>query len=323
MPPFDREAALKAAEKALKLGKVDAAIAEYVKVVEAQPRDWNSANALGDLYVRAKQIDKGLEQYTRIADHLAEEGFYPKAAALFKKILKLKPDRRIRAAAVGRPRREAGHARRRQAVLPAGRRAAQGARRQEGRGRNRDSPRHARSRRSRRAHARRRSSPPRWATRRRRCASSGRRGAARRSRTSTPRRSCRCRWPTTSTSRTKASAAGCSPPISASNPDAGARASPSGADELKQIAAALEKAGQHRCGARRARRRSPRADPSDLEVRAGLALAYVARGDLDKARTYLSRGNRRHQSGAVADARRDGAARATAWPKARRRSCRR
>ena len=92
MPPFDRDAALKAAEKALKLGKVDAAIAEYVKVVESQPRDWNSANTLGDLYVRSKQIDKGLEQYTRIADHLAEEGFYPKALALFKKILKLKPD---------------------------------------------------------------------------------------------------------------------------------------------------------------------------------------------------------------------------------------
>ena len=92
MPPFDREAALKAAEKHLKLGKVDAAIAEYVKVVESQPRDWNTANALGDLYVRAKKIDKGLEQYTRIADHLAEEGFYGKALALFKKILKLKPD---------------------------------------------------------------------------------------------------------------------------------------------------------------------------------------------------------------------------------------
>ena len=74
MPPFDREAALKAAEKALKLGKVDAAIAEYVKVVGAQPRDWNSANSLGDLYVRSKKIEKGLEQYTRIADHLAEEG---------------------------------------------------------------------------------------------------------------------------------------------------------------------------------------------------------------------------------------------------------
>ena len=92
MPPFDREGALKSAEKALKQGRIDAAIAEYVKVVEAQPRDWNSANALGDLYVRANQLDKGLIQYTRIADHLATEGFYPKAAALYKKILKLKPD---------------------------------------------------------------------------------------------------------------------------------------------------------------------------------------------------------------------------------------
>ena len=91
MPPFDREGALKSAEKALKQGRIDVAIAEYVKVVEAQPRDWNSANALGDLYVRANQLEKGLTQYTRIADHLATEGFYPKAAALYKKILKLKP----------------------------------------------------------------------------------------------------------------------------------------------------------------------------------------------------------------------------------------
>ncbi len=87
---FDRDGALKRAEKALRLGKVDAAIDEYQALVVAQPRDWNSANALGDLFVRAGQLDKGVEQYTRIADHLADEGFYPKAAALFKKILKVK-----------------------------------------------------------------------------------------------------------------------------------------------------------------------------------------------------------------------------------------
>lgn len=92
MAPFDREGALKAAEKALRQGRIDAAIAEYVRIIEAQPRDWNSANALGDLYVRANQLDKGIAQYTRIADHLNEEGFYPKAAALYKKILKLKPE---------------------------------------------------------------------------------------------------------------------------------------------------------------------------------------------------------------------------------------
>jgi tetratricopeptide (TPR) repeat protein len=91
VPPFDREGALKSAEKALKLGRIDAAIAEYVKIVEAQPRDWNSANALGDLYVRAGQTDKGIGHYVQIADHLETEGFYPKAAALYKKILKIKP----------------------------------------------------------------------------------------------------------------------------------------------------------------------------------------------------------------------------------------
>ncbi len=91
MPPFDREGALKSAEKALKQGRIDAAIADYVRIVEAQPRDWNSANALGDLYVRAGQVEKGIGYYVRIADHLATEGFYPKAAALYKKIIKFKP----------------------------------------------------------------------------------------------------------------------------------------------------------------------------------------------------------------------------------------
>lgn len=91
MAPFDREAALKTAEKALRQGRIDAAIAEYRKIIEAQPRDWNSANALGDLYVRSSQPDKGVAQFRRIADHLATEGFYPKAAALYKKILKVRP----------------------------------------------------------------------------------------------------------------------------------------------------------------------------------------------------------------------------------------
>ena len=91
MAPFDRDGALKRAEKALRLGRVDTAIVEYQALVLALPRDWNSANALGDLFVRAGQLEKGVEQYTRIADHLAEEGFYPKAAALFKKIVKVKP----------------------------------------------------------------------------------------------------------------------------------------------------------------------------------------------------------------------------------------
>jgi tetratricopeptide (TPR) repeat protein len=87
--PIDREATLKQAEKYLRQGKLDAAIQEYVRLVEDQPRDWNTINALGDLYVRAGNTDRAVEQFTRIADYLYAEGFFPKAAALYKKALKV------------------------------------------------------------------------------------------------------------------------------------------------------------------------------------------------------------------------------------------
>jgi tetratricopeptide (TPR) repeat protein len=89
---FDREDTLKKAEKLLRQGRLDAAVAEYARVVEEQPRDWNTLNTLGDLYARAGQTDKAAAAYMRIADHLFHEGFYPRAAALYKKILKIKPD---------------------------------------------------------------------------------------------------------------------------------------------------------------------------------------------------------------------------------------
>ncbi|MEX2662563.1 MAG: tetratricopeptide repeat protein [Vicinamibacterales bacterium] len=89
---IDREATLKNAEKFLRVGRLDAAITEYARVVEDQPRDWATANTLGDLYVRAAQSDRAVALYKRIAEHLHTEGFYPKAAALYKKILKIAPE---------------------------------------------------------------------------------------------------------------------------------------------------------------------------------------------------------------------------------------
>ena len=75
--PIDREDTLKKAEKLVRQGKLDAAIAEYLRVVEDQPRDWATANTLGDLYVRAGQPDQAAAQYARIAHHFMVEGFYP------------------------------------------------------------------------------------------------------------------------------------------------------------------------------------------------------------------------------------------------------
>ena len=90
--PIDRAATLRNAEKLIRQGKLPDAIAEYVRLVEDQPGDWNLANSLGDLYARAGQIDKAIAQYGQIADSLNDEGAGAKAAAVYKKILKLKPD---------------------------------------------------------------------------------------------------------------------------------------------------------------------------------------------------------------------------------------
>ena len=57
---IDREATLKNAEKFLRVGRLDAAITEYARVVDDQPRDWTTANTLGDLYMRAKQPDRAV-----------------------------------------------------------------------------------------------------------------------------------------------------------------------------------------------------------------------------------------------------------------------
>jgi tetratricopeptide (TPR) repeat protein len=90
--PIDRAATLRNAEKLIRQGKLPDAIAEYVRLVDDQPGDWNLANSLGDLYARAGQVDKAVAQYGQIADSLNDEGAGAKAAAVYKKILKLKPD---------------------------------------------------------------------------------------------------------------------------------------------------------------------------------------------------------------------------------------
>jgi len=90
--PIDRPAALRNAERFLRLGRLEEAIAEYRSVLDDQPLDWNTANALGDLYVRAGQLDQAVAHFVRTADTLAREGFVVRASALYKKILKFRPD---------------------------------------------------------------------------------------------------------------------------------------------------------------------------------------------------------------------------------------
>jgi tetratricopeptide (TPR) repeat protein len=88
--PVDREETLKKADKLLKQGKLAAAIEEYVRLAEDKPGDWNTVNALGDLYVKAGETERAAEQFNRAADHLYGEGFFPRASAVYKKVLKIR-----------------------------------------------------------------------------------------------------------------------------------------------------------------------------------------------------------------------------------------
>ena len=89
---MDRDDTLRRAERLLRQGRLEAAIEEYAQVVAAYPKDWATANLLGDLFIRAGRTDRAVTQYGRIAEQLAADGFLSKAAALYKKILKITPD---------------------------------------------------------------------------------------------------------------------------------------------------------------------------------------------------------------------------------------
>jgi len=88
---IDRDDALRKAEKLLRQGRLDGAIAEYEHVVDAYPDDIATASALGDLYGRAGKAAQAVAQFMRLGDHFLTEGVQAKAAATYRKVLKLDP----------------------------------------------------------------------------------------------------------------------------------------------------------------------------------------------------------------------------------------
>ena len=88
-----RDQLLQSAEKHVSKGKLDQALKDYLRVLDENPKDINTLNKVGDLYVRMNRPGDSVPFFTRIADFYSRDGFFLKAIAIYKKINKIDPAR--------------------------------------------------------------------------------------------------------------------------------------------------------------------------------------------------------------------------------------
>ena len=79
------------ADAAEKAGRFDKAIDLLKQIVADNPRDWNTVNRIGDLYAKLNKLKEANDQYVKYASYLAEDGFYLKSIAVWKKVLRNDP----------------------------------------------------------------------------------------------------------------------------------------------------------------------------------------------------------------------------------------
>ena len=89
----NRNKVLDAARKYQARGQYDKAIAQYERLVAADKRDVRSLLKIGDLFVRKGDRGSAIDTYGQVAEHYAQQGFFLKAIAVYKQILKLDPSR--------------------------------------------------------------------------------------------------------------------------------------------------------------------------------------------------------------------------------------
>ena len=89
---FDKIKAMRTAERCLAQGKIRAAINEYKRVVENDPKDFGTLNILGDLYIKNSEEQEAVGCFTQVADYYNIQGFSQKAIAVYNKISRLKPN---------------------------------------------------------------------------------------------------------------------------------------------------------------------------------------------------------------------------------------
>jgi tetratricopeptide (TPR) repeat protein len=84
-----KEKLIEKAQKHIQKGYLDKAIGEYKKLVDMDPSDISVRLRLGDLYVKTGKKNEAVKEYLDVAKSHTRKGFYLKAIAVYKQVLKL------------------------------------------------------------------------------------------------------------------------------------------------------------------------------------------------------------------------------------------
>jgi tetratricopeptide (TPR) repeat protein len=87
----DKSSIIKAAQKLAAKGQIDQAIEEWKKLLQ-NGKDGNIHNTVGDLQLKKGNEKEAVESFSLAAGLFKNDGFYPKALALYKKILNIQPN---------------------------------------------------------------------------------------------------------------------------------------------------------------------------------------------------------------------------------------
>lgn len=85
----DKEKFINKAQTLLKKGQVDKAIEEYKNALEIDKKDVRLYMRLGDIYAKKKDNEKAVDNYLAAAKYLTKDGFYSRAAAVYRQILSI------------------------------------------------------------------------------------------------------------------------------------------------------------------------------------------------------------------------------------------
>jgi tetratricopeptide (TPR) repeat protein len=88
---FNKEKVMDAARKFVEKNQIDKAVKEYLRIVSEDPKDVRVWLKIGDLYAKKGAKQDATDTYLKVARFYHEQGFFLKAVAVYKQILKLDP----------------------------------------------------------------------------------------------------------------------------------------------------------------------------------------------------------------------------------------